>query len=438
MANGWGIAAAADEILRSTYLGQTAASGVALDPARRIDLLAHFSGAFDLGESQPVGHAARVAHLAFRIGRELHLPAATGRRVLNVALLHDAGVSVRTFSGHLEAGAWVAERFGLDEGVGAAIRATHERWDGNGRPGGLVGDAIPVEALVVSAAHWANDHIEEPANPLRARANLQRALPGDLEEIVGPRVTGALCSVLRDDRTWIAMWAPDLLAVVAAQGAGEGRPSHRKVEQAAEAMGEVIDAAVREPGRARRVAGLASALAHGLGLPADHARALSVAGHVLDIGQLGVPRHITEKPSILSVDEMEQMRRHPGLGARMLEAAPGLAPLAGWIEAHHERPDGRGYPGMLTDNELDLPPRILAVADAYCALRADRPYRSALSRIEALALVRAGSGTQFDASVVGALPAAVEQCEARWRRDGIAPGSDQAAVTTPRRARRSA
>jgi HD-GYP domain-containing protein (c-di-GMP phosphodiesterase class II) len=168
---------------------------------------------------------------------------------------------------------------------------------------------------------------------------------------------------------------------------------------------------------------LAGQLAKGLGLSTSYSRSIRIAGHLLDIGQLGVPRHVTEKPSILSVDEMEQMRRHPGLGSRMLELAPGLSEVAGWIEAHHERPDGRGYPGMLTGDEIVLPSRILAVADAFCALRAERPYRAALSSGEALAMVRAGAGRQFDGSVVAVLGAATEICERYWEADG--------ALTTP-------
>ena len=245
-------------------------------------------------------------------------------------------------------------------------------------------------------------------------------------------MSDALCSVLRDDRTWIAMWSPRLPALVAAAGSGEGRASHRKVEQGVTAMGEVIDAAIREPGRSRRVAELAATLARSLGFGPEQVRAVTLAGHVLDIGQLGVPRHITEKPSILSVEEMEQMRRHPGLGAKMLEAATGLEGIAEWIEGHHERPDGRGYPGMLTENEIPIEARILGVADAYCALRADRPYRSALSRLESVALVRAGAGAQFDRTVVSALGQALDVCEPRWASERVAEGPPRAAVVTPR------
>lgn len=403
--------------VRATRPRRTAGGGGELEPARRVDLLAYFSGAFDLAESQPIGHACRVAKIALGIERELKLAPVARRRVINAALLHDAGVSIRTTSGHLGGGAWVAERFGLDAGVKSAIRATHERWDGKGRPAGIAGDAIPIDALVLGAAHWASDHVEEPANPLRARAQLQRACPDEVEAIAGPRVTSEMCAVLRDDGIWIALWTAELPVVVVAAGSGEGRPSHRKVERAAAAMGDVNDAAVREPGRSHRVASLAGAMASALGFLAGYTRAVTIAGYLIDVGQLGAPRHITEQPSILSVDEMEQMRRHPGLGSRMLATAPGLGEIPAWVEAHHERPDGRGYPGMLTGEEVPVTPRILAVADAYCALRADRPYRSALSRSEALSLVRAGAGGQFDAAVVGALTPAADACEARWVRE---------------------
>ena len=170
-----------------------------------------------------------------------------------------------------------------------------------------------------------------------------------------------------------------------------------------------MDAALREPGRARNVAETASALARQLAMPEEAQQSLAVAGYLLDIGQLSVPREITEKPSILSVEEMEQMRQHPGLGARIVERINGMGDIALWIEMHHERPDGRGYPEMLTDNELPIAPRILAVADSYWALRAERPYRPAMSVDEAIDVIQAGAGAQYDQGVVNALQAVVRE-----------------------------
>ena len=89
------------------------------------------------------------------------------------------------------------------------------------------------------------------------------------------------------------------------------------------------------------------------------------------------------------------------LGARILEHA-NLRDIAGWVLAHHERIDGRGYPRGLAGEEIPAEARILAVADAYEAMTADRPYRAALSADEARAELRRGAGTQFDPVVVAA------------------------------------
>ena len=133
-----------------------------------------------------------------------------------------------------------------------------------------------------------------------------------------------------------------------------------------------------------------------------------MAAQLVDIGLLGVPRHITDKPAILSVPEMETMQRHASSGGRIIECLPGLATVARWVEAHHERVDGRGYPEMLEGDEIPLPARILAVADSYCALRAERPYRPAFSAAEAASIIEGGAGSQFDRGVAAMLPAALK------------------------------
>lgn len=391
---------------------------VRVRPGRRIDMIACLADGFDLAEQQSPGHSARVASLANDIAETLGLDAEVRRVVLHAGLLHDSGVSVRVAGGHTAGGGWVAARFGLDLEVQEAIRASHERWDGSGRPLGIDGSDIPWASLCVQAAHWVCETAEQAGNPLRARAEIARTSVESLVPALGPAVAAAAREVVRNDETWLALWDDSLAGRLAIAAGPEGKPSRRKVIGAAEAMGVVVDSAVREEGRATRVSSLARSLGAQMGLPAGHADALGLAGLLLDVGQLGVPRHIADKPSILTVDEMEQMRRHPGLGARILERIPGMSEVASWVESHHERPDGRGYPEMLTGESLPLPPRILAVADAYCALRAERPYRPAFAADEAMRLMEAGRGAQFDGSVVdalsGALVAAVEVDPEAW------------------------
>ena len=100
------------------------------------------------------------------------------------------------------------------------------------------------------------------------------------------------------------------------------------------------------------------------------------------------------------------MRRHPEIGARLLgDDAPDIR---GWILAHHERPDGKGYPYGLQGMAIPLEARILAVADAFEAMTADRVYRSAMPRSEAMGELERHSGTQFDPMVVSAFLAAVD------------------------------
>jgi HD-GYP domain-containing protein (c-di-GMP phosphodiesterase class II) len=127
-----------------------------------------------------------------------------------------------------------------------------------------------------------------------------------------------------------------------------------------------------------------------------------LAGLLHDIGKIGVPDSILSKPGPLTADEWAQVRAHPEIGANLL-TAPGLADVRAWILAHHERPDGTGYPFGLRGDAIPLEARILAVADAFEAIQADRSYRPGRPQAEAIAELRRCSGSQFDPEVVEAL-----------------------------------
>lgn len=120
-----------------------------------------------------------------------------------------------------------------------------------------------------------------------------------------------------------------------------------------------------------------------------------------DVGKVGVSDAVLRKPGPLTAPEQAEMRRHPEIGAKLL-LHPSLAEVREWVLRHHERPDGRGYPGGLTGGEIPLEALIIAVADAYEAMTADRPYRHALAPKRARGELVAGRGTQFDERVVDA------------------------------------
>ena len=154
------------------------------------------------------------------------------------------------------------------------------------------------------------------------------------------------------------------------------------------------------------VAGLCEQTATELGLPCSRVREIRLVGLLHDVGKIGVPDHVLRKAGDLSPCEWAEMRKHPEVGARIVAGA-GLDEIAQWVLAHHERPDGKGYPYGLSGDEIPLEARILSVADAYEAMTADRPYRAAPGEAYAREQLRAGAGTQFDADVVAAFLSAV-------------------------------
>jgi diguanylate cyclase (GGDEF)-like protein/putative nucleotidyltransferase with HDIG domain len=135
---------------------------------------------------------------------------------------------------------------------------------------------------------------------------------------------------------------------------------------------------------------------------------LQVAGILHDIGKIGLPDSILSKQGPLSEAERGQVARHPEIGAEILRSEK-FADIRGWVVAHHERPDGKGYPRGLRDGEIPLEARILAVADAYEAMTSDRTYRMAIAKQSARAELLRCAGTQFDPRVVAAFLAALDR-----------------------------
>jgi diguanylate cyclase (GGDEF)-like protein/putative nucleotidyltransferase with HDIG domain len=145
----------------------------------------------------------------------------------------------------------------------------------------------------------------------------------------------------------------------------------------------------------------AEAIAAELGLGHDRVERVRLAGLLHDIGKIGVADPILRKAGPLDDDEWVEMRRHSELGARILAGAS-LDDISGWVLAHHERPDGTGYPSALGDEQIPLEAKILAVADAFEAMTSDRTYRTAMPVEQAIDELRRCSGSQFDAGVVDA------------------------------------
>ena len=152
----------------------------------------------------------------------------------------------------------------------------------------------------------------------------------------------------------------------------------------------------------RRVGNLAAHLAEGLGLPSTKVTLIRHAAPLHDVGKIGVPDSILRKPERLNDEELEVMRRHPKIGAQILEGSS--IPVINEAEVialtHHEWWDGNGYPAGLAGEDIPIAGRIVAVADVFDALTHERPYKRAWLPEAAVTEIRRLSGKQFDVRVV--------------------------------------
>ncbi|HPP74089.1 MAG TPA: diguanylate cyclase [Armatimonadota bacterium] len=156
------------------------------------------------------------------------------------------------------------------------------------------------------------------------------------------------------------------------------------------------------PSHAERVTAYAAAIGKALGIDQETMDGLKVAGMLHDLGKIGLPTAILNKPGSLTFEERETVRRHPIIASNILSRMPEMERISAAILSHHERWDGEGYPNGLKGESIPVMARILAIADAFDAMTSDRPYRKAMSVQDALIELKANSGKQFDPYMVEA------------------------------------
>ena len=186
--------------------------------------------------------------------------------------------------------------------------------------------------------------------------------------------------------------------------------------QFAAALIATLDARDRyTAGHSAAVAIYSRDIARRMGLPDDVCDQAYLCGLVHDIGKIGLPPGLLEKPGALTLEERRQMQEHSAIGERILAHVNEYSEIATIVRHHHERIDGQGYPDGLVDETIPLVSRIIAVADAYNAMTSDRPYRDAMpSRVARLRLAQAVE-SQFDTAAVAAFEAILAGADEDYR-----------------------
>ncbi len=185
---------------------------------------------------------------------------------------------------------------------------------------------------------------------------------------------------------------------------GLGACAMNTAHQLAESLGRAVDARdQRLSQHSELVAELSGLLARAHGLTSRQAELVHMAGHLHDIGKIGVPDAVLQKPGPLSPEEWTLVREHPRLGAEILSPVRvfrGPHSVCEMVLSHHERFDGKGYPRGLSGRDIPLGARIVSVADAFSAMTEDRPYRRGMCLEDAVREIEASAGAMFDPCVV--------------------------------------
>ena len=393
-------------------------------------VLTALSRAFDLAENRRPGHAQRVAHIALSVAQELHLPSRQVEEAFFGGLLHDVGMASTIFTDpdqvsslrpmspygadaerdgntththiaeavatHCIAGARTARKLGLSEGVAAAIEQHHDRWSGfhlvqqTGRErGGWV-------SRIVAASDRLESMIDHDVSPLLVR----RRGPELISEMSGieidPRIAEAMDRAARQDEFWLGLYDNEMHVQLMMVDSSDALPPGDLIDMLGVVSDVVDDRGNRPRGHGRRVADLSRVIAREHGMSEGRTALVQAAALLQDLGTLGVPVSLMRKPDILTVDEMAAMQMHPTYARDIVSELPGFGAVAWWIGCHHERIDGKGYPGMLEEEEVPVEAQIIGMAEVFIALTSERSYRPAMTAEDAMEVIRGLGSTRFD------------------------------------------
>ena len=283
-------------------------------------------------------------------------------------------------------GASIAREMGFSEATAEAVRCLDEHWSGEGYPDGLKGDEIPLLARILNISQTLEVYWRERSGDIAVQVVHERA-----KRWFDPRLAKAARSLHAQGALFKDLDRPEILQpmLLDLQPAQDALPvNSERIDEICSAFAAVVDA--KSPFTFRHSLGVTSAalsISQRLGFPIEAQTTIRRAALLHDAGKLNVPNSILEKPGRLDSDEWAVIRNHPYHTYQILGRIPGFEQLAEIAASHHEKLDGTGYWRGLTAREMSLPARLLAVADIYDALAAERPYRGALPREKVFSII---------------------------------------------------
>ncbi|WP_223246759.1 HD-GYP domain-containing protein [Sulfuriferula thiophila] len=341
------------------------------------------------------------------VGKSLH------ERVTKMMALAERGEEFarELVSTRCERGADIARQLGFDEEVALGVRYLDEHWNGKGKPFGLVGDAIPVNARIallsqVIEVFYASGGKEFAVAEVKKRAG----------SWFDPALVAAFDTAQQATGFWDGFTCDNLQDLVCQLEPHSKviEIDEQRLDTIAEAFAKVVDA--KSPytyGHSSRVAAYTLAVAKRMGIAPARQQWLYRAALLHDIGKLGVSNGVLDKPGKLDDSEWEQVKAHAFYSEQILSRLNVFAELAQVAAAHHERLDGKGYPHGLVAAQISLETRIITTADIFDAITADRPYRGPIAVPDAIAIMEKECGTAIDPDCLEALKQALPELAAQ-------------------------
>lgn len=374
-----------------------------------LDFTLCLSDVMDLISPAVADHHRKTTYIAGRIGHAMGLPPETVERLMLAASVHDIGAFSDEgrlhdlefdvdLTDHAMPGYLMLRDFAPFAELAPIVRLHHTVWSE-----GRVGDEhVPVESYIIHLADRIAVRLRNECEPvLHAREVADMVRAGSGSTFLPDAVDAFLTTLAEEDCFWLDL-CPDNVHAPSRDVRPRTTTATVDLPDLSAMLSRIIDfRSVFTAGHSSGCAAVAEMLGRMAGMSSAECEALSCAGHVHDVGKVGVPSDLVHRPGPLTEPERTIFRAHAYYSGRVLSQARGLESIAEWAACHHERLDGSGYPFRKREEELDLATRILAVADVFAALREDRPYRRELSRRGVTAHLEAGvMRGAFDRTVV--------------------------------------
>ena len=312
-------------------------------------LLSPLSAAFDLSEGRQPGHAQRVAYIGIQIAKAMKLNDSQIESVFFGCILHDVGMAsttsnpgsphvrrdevssaadwadvLRVLTFHSDAGARIVREVGLPDDVAEAVANHHECWE-------TAGTQMCLTSRIVSVADRVESLIDADASPLKTRMRGPQLVLDMAAAEIDPQIAETMAKLLGDDEFWLGFHDRDLAASLAASGYGTLMEPD-ELNNVIGVISDVVDERNgRQRGSGRRIARLARRVALTCDLTEQRADVVTAAALLQDIGTLGIPASCLRKADILTVDEMEAVKLHPGHARDILSEIPGFGAASWWL-----------------------------------------------------------------------------------------------------------